>query len=150
PQSPRGGLSPFNLKNQSEEPPMSKRSTVPTTKNRELATPSRRELLAKGVAIAPAAALAVIAAGNGAAQAMETSMKLLDTVETGSRNTAARDPIFAAIEAHRKAHAAFVAALDPESRLEETIPAGRRQSKNWSGELTIVETDAPEWIACQK
>jgi hypothetical protein len=56
------------------------------------------------------------------------------------------DPIFAAIEAHRKAHAEFGTIHDRECALEEELPHDKHRSGLHPGG-EIVETDDPRWIA---
>jgi hypothetical protein len=60
--------------------------------------------------------------------------------------TQADDPIFAAIEAHRRAFEATNKVLLEHGDLEETLPKGR--ISEW--EEKIFETDAPEWIASER
>lgn len=60
------------------------------------------------------------------------------------------DPIFAAIEKHRTAYAAFYAAVTAEGALDAELPGASKQSNCCSGDLTIVETDDPRWIAAQR
>jgi hypothetical protein len=88
--------------------------------------PTRRKLLAT---IASAAAMAPIAALPALAAAGEP------------------DPIFAAIAAHREAHADLVAACDQEDRLDEILPEDKRQSVIAAWGETIVASDASEWLA---
>jgi hypothetical protein len=57
------------------------------------------------------------------------------------------DPIFAAIENHRRALATFEAALREHGDLDESLPADKTKSSSYAGEITIVETDDPRWIA---
>jgi hypothetical protein len=57
------------------------------------------------------------------------------------------DPIFAAIESHRRAVAAHGEAVGIENSLEESLPDEQRQSRMKVWEKTIVETDDPSWIA---
>ena len=57
-----------------------------------LSKPTRRELLSGVMSVAPAAGLVAVAAGGGVAHAMEASMKVLDTVETGAVAAATGNP----------------------------------------------------------
>jgi hypothetical protein len=57
------------------------------------------------------------------------------------------DPIFAAIEAHRRAVAAHGEAVETEMALEVSLPEGQRQSDIKVWEEKIVETDDPRWLA---
>jgi hypothetical protein len=57
------------------------------------------------------------------------------------------DPIFAAIEAHRKAEAEFGDRVERKCALERVLPDHRCKSNFDSGKETIVETDDPRWIA---
>lgn len=60
------------------------------------------------------------------------------------------DPIFAAIERHRAAYAAYDATLG-EDELEAVIPRGRRKSSFWDAMDNWpdwrIPTDDPKWIA---
>lgn len=60
--------------------------------------------------------------------------------------SAEADPIFAAIEAHKCAVAAYNAICVQEDQLDAKIPSAKRKSRY--GE--IVETDDPRWIVFQK
>lgn len=62
----------------------------------------------------------------------------------------APDPIFAAIERHRTAHACFIAAVEVHGALQERLPPEKRQTLITSYECSIVETDDPRYIAVQK
>jgi hypothetical protein len=62
-------------------------------------------------------------------------------------SAAEADPIFAAIEAHRKAVAAHSEAVGTEMALEISLPADRRRSRITVWEEKIVETDDPRWLA---
>jgi hypothetical protein len=64
--------------------------------------------------------------------------------------TQADDPIFAAIEAHRRAFEATNKVLLEHGDLEETLPKGLTQSRISEWEEKIFETDAPEWIASER
>jgi hypothetical protein len=59
---------------------------------------------------------------------------------------AAADPVYAAIEAHRSAHATHHAAYRAEIALEETLPADRCRSSLYDGEIGIVDSDDPRYI----
>lgn len=69
---------------------------------------------------------------------------------TGSVAALQPDPVFAAIEAHRAAVAATVAAIDLHSALDEELPIERCRSKFTAWEETVVETDDPRWIAAER
>ena len=60
------------------------------------------------------------------------------------------DPAILAVERARAAEAAFGAVVSRESDLDEALPVELRQSDNMHGELTIVETDDPRWIAVMR
>lgn len=57
------------------------------------------------------------------------------------------DPVFAAIEAHRRAEAAFDEHARLEDRLDDEIPCERRLTR--CGD-EVVPTDDPRWIAYQR
>lgn len=59
---------------------------------------------------------------------------------------ATSDPIFAAIEAHKAAMAAFRDCLSAHSKLESLLPRDKRQSNVDAHGESIVETDDPRWI----
>ncbi|MEH2543217.1 MULTISPECIES: hypothetical protein [unclassified Bradyrhizobium] len=58
----------------------------------------------------------------------------------------ARDPIFAAIEAHKAALATWLACVDRQGDLEAQLPNGQCQSRITVWGEEIVETDDPRWI----
>jgi hypothetical protein len=66
------------------------------------------------------------------------------------------DPIFAAIEAHKRAVARWDEIFVQEGRLEDEIPHEKRRTSWYAGcdSLQIIETDDPRWIAheveCEK
>lgn len=60
------------------------------------------------------------------------------------------DPIFAAIEAHKAAHAAFLLCVDRHCALEAELPKAQRQSMISIWEEKIVETDDPRWIEAER
>lgn len=60
------------------------------------------------------------------------------------------DPIFAGIEAHRRAIAAHSEAVDIEMALEISLPADRRRSRITRWEKTIVEGDDPRWSVSEQ
>jgi hypothetical protein len=60
------------------------------------------------------------------------------------------DPIFAAIEAHKAAKAAFFAIVSAHSDLETLLPSDKRRSNIDAHGETIVETDDPRWIASER
>jgi len=92
---------------------------------------SRRNLLALAAPVAMLALPAPSRAADGIGALIE-----------------ANDPVFAAIERHRKAAADYDEIVREHGRLEEAIPVALRKSSQWAGNLTIVETDDPRWIAC--
>jgi hypothetical protein len=57
----------------------------------------------------------------------------------------ARDPVFAMIDAHRTADAAWLAATYRQEELETRLPRGLTQSTRCPDELIIVETDDAEF-----
>jgi hypothetical protein len=57
------------------------------------------------------------------------------------------DPAIVAVERARACFAAFSTVVSRQSRLEQALPKNLRASDNWAGEMTIVETDDPAWIA---
>jgi hypothetical protein len=68
------------------------------------------------------------------------------TAVTGSAAALGADPIFAAIDAHKAAMAAFISVVSKASELEELIPYNLRQSHIDPDETLIVATDDPRWI----
>jgi len=66
---------------------------------------------------------------------------------TAQSSAAEADPIFAAIEAHRRAVAAHGEAVEPEMALEVSLPDDQRQSRITVWEEKIVATDDPRWPA---
>jgi hypothetical protein len=71
-------------------------------------------------------------------------------IGTASPLEAVADPIFAAIKAHKAAHAVLEAAVHRHSELEQSIPRDKRQSKIEAGEEEIVESDDPQWIEAER
>jgi hypothetical protein len=61
---------------------------------------------------------------------------------------AATDPIFEAIDIHRKAYAAFSNCFTEHARLEDTLPTSTTQTSISRWETEIVET--PRWVASEK
>jgi hypothetical protein len=61
--------------------------------------------------------------------------------------TPGRDPIFAAIAAHREAYEKHEAAVSEQWRLEPEIPESRRRSRVIGEKQIIHEDDDPRWIA---
>ena len=64
--------------------------------------------------------------------------------------TAAADPIFSAIEAHKNALADFKAEVENHSVLENELRKERRESSITIWEERIIETDDPRWIAAER
>ena len=60
------------------------------------------------------------------------------------------DPIYAAIEAHKTARAAFEASVSRHSALDRELPIEKGRSRISAWEETIVETDDPRWIECER
>lgn len=60
------------------------------------------------------------------------------------------DPIYAAIEAHKAARAAFEGAVRQHSVFERELSKDKRRSTIDVWEETIVETDDPRWIDCER
>ncbi len=102
-------------------------STPPTN------TSSRRKFLAQ--------AAAAVAGGAAIRAAL--------TLGEANASERVQDPILAAIEAHRTARAALVAAVDWHSALERELPKDKRRSFVTVWDQTIVETDDPRWIDCE-
>jgi hypothetical protein len=107
-------------------------STPPTNTSAPTLQSSRRGFLVQASAVAAAGA------------SIGASPPLPASPARASQSSAAEpDPIFAAIEAHRRAAAAHDEAVDLEMALEASLPDDQRQS---CGE-TILETDDPRWPA---
>ena len=60
------------------------------------------------------------------------------------------DPIFAAIEAHKRTYEYLSGEVSAHSMLESEIPLEKRQTKIDAYEEKIVETDDPRWIASER
>src|ERR1700730_1590101 len=60
------------------------------------------------------------------------------------------DPIFAAIQRHRDAWAATLAAIHAQGELEEVIPRELRPSAVTMTDEKRVQTDDPRWIATER
>ena len=60
------------------------------------------------------------------------------------------DPILAAIEAHKAAHAKWLSWLHRRSELESDLPKERRHSNIDAWGEKIVETDDPKWIEAER
>jgi hypothetical protein len=111
-------------------------STPPTNSSASEPQSSRRGFLVQAAGVAAAGA----ALGAGLPLPASSSLTLpgLD---------AEADPIFAAIEAHRKAIAAHSEAVGTEGALEESLPDDQQRSVLTVWREEIVETDDPSWIA---
>jgi hypothetical protein len=64
--------------------------------------------------------------------------------------SAAADPIFGAIEAHKAAAAGLGPAIDRQAALEREIPLLKRQSIIDADGETVVASDDPRWIDCER
>ena len=60
------------------------------------------------------------------------------------------DPIFAAIENHKKAWDAFSQSFDVLSRLERELQKDRRRSSVSVGDTGITDSDDPRWIEAEQ
>jgi hypothetical protein len=109
-------------------------STQPTNTSVPSPQSSRRSFLAQ----------AAIAASGGAALGAGLPLP------TAQRSDGETDPMFAAIEDHRRAVATFGKAVDTETALEVSLPADRRRSRISAWEETIVEGDDPRWLASER
>lgn len=101
-------------------------------------TITRRTILANTAVVSTAmAALAPVGSARGLAH-----IKPVDIA----------DPVYAAIDLHRMAFARLTAVLKESSRLEEELPAERRQSgyDHEEGGLVFVDSDDPRWIASEQ
>jgi hypothetical protein len=107
-------------------------STPPTNTSALTPQSSRRDFLVQAASVAAA----------GAAIGASLPLPALPIAGARSSDTEA-DPIFAAIEAHRRAIAAHGDAVSAESALEQSLPDDRRLTDAW--EDKIVETDDPRW-----
>jgi hypothetical protein len=79
------------------------------------------------------------------------AVPLASVVTAPSVARSGADPIFAVIEAHRAAHASYVAAVDRNHELQEKLRASRRKS-DFDGDdnLCVAATDDPDWIASER
>jgi hypothetical protein len=111
-------------------------STPPTNTSAPTPKSSRRGFLVQ------AAGVAAGGAALGAGLPLPAS-----PAATAQSSAAEADPIFAAIEAHRRAVAAHGEAVDTENALEVSLPDDQSQSRITVWEETIVETDDPRWPA---
>ncbi|MCK1618929.1 twin-arginine translocation signal domain-containing protein [Bradyrhizobium sp. 159] len=62
----------------------------------------------------------------------------------------APDPIFAAIEAHKAAYAAYGAAIDHNGAVADSLPVDKRRSNANRWDEEIYETDDPRWIESER
>jgi hypothetical protein len=111
-------------------------STPPTNTSAPTPHSSRRGFLVQAAGVA--AGGAAIGAGLPLPASTTASAQISD---------AEADPIFAAIEAHRRAVAAHAEAVETETALEVSLPEDQRQSDITAWEEKIVETDDPRWLA---
>jgi hypothetical protein len=114
-------------------------STPPTNTSATTPQSSRRGFLVQAAAVT----------AGGAAIGAGLPLPVPPAATAQSRDAAA-DPIFAAIEAHRRAIATLREAIDTEAALEASLPAERRRSRITVWEDTIVETDDPRWPASER
>jgi hypothetical protein len=94
--------------------------------------------------------IAQVVAVSAAAGALGMTLPLPTARADPVKIEAVRDPIFAAIEGHRRARTEFLAAVTEHGACEREIPSSRRQSSVDAWEENIVETDDPRWIAAEK
>ena len=95
-------------------------------------------------------ALSLTAVGTGAALAAPVK-PCLDERDSEAWYDNDHDPIYAAIEAHEKAYAAWMAeVVTVHGALENELPSWRRQSLVTRPEERIVEEDDPRWIASER
>jgi hypothetical protein len=111
-------------------------STPPTTTSATTPQSSRRHFLVQ------AAGVAAGGAALGAGLPLPAS-----PARPAQSSDAEADPIFAAIEAHRRAVAAHGEAVEIEMAVEESLPDNQTQSRMTVWRETIVETDDPSWVA---
>jgi hypothetical protein len=97
--------------------------------------PTRRRFLSKAAGVA--AGSAVLTMGATIPTAGEASQRV-------------PDPIFAAIEAHKVACAATVAAVDRHSELDRELPIEKCLSRVDAWGEKIVATDDPRWIDAER
>jgi len=114
-------------------------STPPTNTSATTPKSSRRGFLVQAAG----------AAAGGAAIGVGLPLPALPAA-TAQSSAAEADPIFAAIEAHRRAIATFEEAVDTEMALEVALPADRRRSCITRWEEKIVESDDPRWQASER
>jgi hypothetical protein len=86
---------------------------------------------------------AVTAGGAVLATALSVSASAAAAVQ-------APDPILAAIEAHKAAHAKFVSWVGRHCKLENELPKERRCSSITAWEEDIVEADDARWIEAER
>jgi hypothetical protein len=111
-------------------------STPPTNTSALTPQSSRRDFLVQAASVAAA----------GAAIGASLPLPALPIAGARSSDTEA-DPIFAAIEAHRRAIAAHGDAVSAESALEQSLPTDRTRSRITAWRKAIVESDDPRWVA---
>lgn len=99
------------------------------------AIPSRRRFLAQAAGVAAGSAALGVA---------------LPLPEPAGAAVASRDPMYAAIEAHKTAKAALEAAIHVHSALDRELPFEKCRSLVTAWEETIVETDDPRWIESER
>jgi hypothetical protein len=111
-------------------------STPPTNTSATTPQSSRRGFLVQ------AAGVAAGGAALGAGLPLQAP-----AAQTTQSSDAEADPIFPAIESHRRAVAAHGEAVETEMALEVSLPEDQRQSDIKVWEEKIVETDDPRWLA---
>jgi hypothetical protein len=111
-------------------------STPPTNTSAPTPRSSRRGFLVQAAGVA--AAGAAIGAGLPLPGPLDA---------TAPSRATESDPMFAAIEAHRRAITAHGDAVSAESALEQSLPDDRRRSVITMWEETIVKSDDPRWPA---
>jgi hypothetical protein len=111
-------------------------STPPTNTSALTPQSSRRGFLVQAAGVAAAGA------------ALGAGLPLPGPLDATAPSRATEsDPMFAAIEAHRRAIAAHGDAVSAESALEQSLPDDRRRSVITVWEETILESDDPRWPA---
>ena len=117
---------------------MPKADSVHSTPPTNTSATSRRAFLAQA---------AIVAAAGGT---LGVTLPLPPLPAAIAECETAADPIYAAIEAHRRAIAAHGDAVSAESALEQSLPSDRRRSRITVWEETIVEGDDPRWPASER
>lgn len=78
-----------------------------------------------------------------------TGTALAPSLAVASSAATKNDPIYEAIEAHRRLQHEIKEVCEEHAKLENILPKEKRQSSMTAWERSIVQSDDPQWIASE-